>query len=286
MDATTSKLNIRGAVQNFKTELIALALLVLILIVLGGVLRSQANADYICTRIIEDSGTCSNGAWGPWEDVLSEEDEETNGIAIIQRRIYTGTRTLRHVIEYLNRRTSCETGYEQSYSGNTGGDSGFHGGQIITESQVCQVEENRTVYFNAEGDEIDTSAITSTMSSGENSEEMTTVSSLNEINDFRRANRDLGLSATPAIVTRGQSTNIRWTTVEMLACRVTSNKSADFWGVEDPATSGTNIASTAGSEVTSPIDDVTIYTLDCIDFEGNPMQETAAVHLVPEWEEF
>jgi len=265
-------------------HVLGISVLVAILFVVGGFMAAtKANVDYICTRIIEDTGSCTNGAWGTWDTVVSDTDTVTGQTTTIQQRVYTGTRITRHIISYLNRRTACGDGYIQEEHGNTDGASGFHDqGTIITESQVCQVEEQRTVYEDGTIDDVITIDIT-----GDDADvtgETITVDDLEEINAFRRAQLDLGLYAQPVLVAPGQTTTVGWTTVEMSSCRVTADKNDDEWGAED--ISVPNATSVSGEEESSEITEETTYTLDCIDFEGNPHQEAVSVRLVPNWEEF
>ena len=274
--------------DDSKTYLIALSVLVGILLVFGGFMMStQANADYICTRIIEDTGSCTNGAWGEWATVASDTDAETGDTTLVEERTYTGTRVIRHVIEYLNRRTSCNAGYSQAYYANTGGASGFHGGNIVTESQVCQIQEQRTTYVDGDTQQSTLGELVTTdnpTGAGDTVSDTISVDSLEAINEFRRAQADLGLSVQPALIAVGQSAEVRWTTVEMVACRVTADSNDDQWGAVD--LDQQDLSSIAGVESSSPITQATTYTLDCIDFEGAPHQETATVRPIPQWEEF
>jgi len=34
----------------------------------------RANADYICTYIISESGECGNGAWGSWQSTSASDN--------------------------------------------------------------------------------------------------------------------------------------------------------------------------------------------------------------------
>ena len=285
------------ASSNTRTYAIALALLVGVLIIFGGFMAStQANADYICTRIVEDSGSCTNGAWGNWAVVGTQTDATTGDQTVTEQRVYTGTRVIRHIIQYISRRTTCAAGYAQQQTGGGGGASGFRSGSIVTESQVCQIQEQRTSFVDGStggrqtGDAIVIDDGTGAGAGGAGgagggtTRTTTTIGSLAEILAFRRANIDLGLSVVPAIVSPGQTAQVRWTTVEMVGCRVTADRNADMWGATD--LDQQDLASIAGDHTSSPITQTTTYTLSCIDFEGNPHQETATVRIAPEWQEF
>lgn len=290
MENASSNQSEPALMENMQMYGTALAILIALLLIFGGFMAStRANADYICTQIVESSGSCTNGEWGGWANVSSNTDPETGSTATLQQRVYTGTRTIRHTITYLNRRTSCDSGYTQTYSGDTSGASGFHGGNIVTESQVCQIQEQRTVYTDANNNTTEVTGILSTeVNLSDVNSETTTLNSLSEVDEklsaIRRANINLEISASPSIVSAGQTTEIRWSSVEMVACRITADQNADTWGaatIQVP-----DFASIAGTETSSPIDDVTLYTIECTDFEGGAHEETATVRIVPTWEEF
>ena len=269
--------------QPWRAHGVTFAILFALLLIFGGFLSgTRANVDYICTRIIEDTGSCTNGAWSHWQTVATETEPGTGATTVLEERIYTGTRTVRHVIEYLSRRTSCNDGFEQEWFGDSSGKSGFWDGNIVTESQVCQIAEQRRTHTDAEG--ISDTVISQDAVLGDTVSNSTIVSSLDEIDAFRRARRDLGLSVRPALVTAGSTTEVRWITVEMVACQVSADTNADTWGAVGLAEE--NIASTAGLEISSPIASQTTYTLECIDFAGELHQETATVRIAPEWQEF
>ena len=48
------------------------------------------NADYICTRIIEENGDCTNGAWGAWTTTGTNSDENACVLTTTEQRTYTG----------------------------------------------------------------------------------------------------------------------------------------------------------------------------------------------------
>src|SRR3990167_6617905 len=121
--------------------LVALAAIAASFFVIQG---AGANADYICTRIIETESDCANGSWGEWTVVSETNDTAACAVAKIEKRVYTGTRTTQHILQYENLRTACDAGYSQAQSGSGRGTSGFESGTIISQSAACQIEETRT----------------------------------------------------------------------------------------------------------------------------------------------
>jgi len=280
-----------GTTNSSKNPFVALAILVALLIVVSGfTLSTRGNADYICTQVIEDTGMCSNGSWSDWQTV------EQTGSTGTQQRVYTGTRTLRHTVTYSNVRSACNQGFTGKVVGSSGGASGFHGtGSVVSESEVCQVQEQRSVSFNESGGVIEAGGVTSDITySGDIVKDTTEITSANELANFmadleagrlaaRREQIASNITAQPALVASGQTTQISWDTTEMVACRVTSDKTNDVWGADSILTP--DLGSIAGTEESSPITGVTTFTLNCSDFEGNPHQEQATVRIAPQWQE-
>lgn len=260
-------------------------------LILAGVLAfgvrwyASGNADYICTRVIETEGLCANGAWGDWQ---TTNTTTTAGVETrTERRVYTGSRILSRTVEYLNLRTSCAEGFTQTLAGNGGGASGFHGGDVVTTSQVCQVEQERTTYTNTTtGTQTGGVAVVTQETYGDTTEETTAINDFSEIDDAlldaRRDAVNLDIYVEPALVAAGTTTTVTWNSVEMTMCAVSADENIDAWG------SITSEAETvlAGEEASAPIQSETIYTLDCIDFEGNPHQKTAIVRMIPVFQEF
>lgn len=260
-------------------------------LILAGVLafgvrwHASGNADYICTRVIETEGICANGAWGDWEttSTTTAAGVETR----TERRIYTGSRILSRTVEYLNLRTACAEGFTQTLVGMGGGASGFRGGDVITTSQVCQVEQSRTTDRNiVTGTETGGVPVVVQETYGDITEETTAINSFEEINDvLTRVRRDavnLDIYVEPALVAAGTTTTVTWNSVEMTMCAVSADENTDAWG----SITSEDETVLAGEETSAPIQSETIYTLDCIDFEGNPHQKTAIVRMIPVFQEF
>ena len=192
--------------NSTKNPFVTLAVLVALLLVVSGfTLSTRGNADYICTQVIEDTGICSNGSWSDWQTV------ENSGTTGTQQRTYTGTRTLRHTVTYSNLRSACNQGFTGKVAGSGGGASGFHGtGSVVSESEVCQIQEQRTVSLDASGGVIEAGGVTSDVTySGDIVKETTDITSAAELNRFmaeleagrlaaRREQIDSNITAQPA----------------------------------------------------------------------------------------
>ncbi len=284
------------------------AIIVAVMAMMAATFVAKSNADYICTRIIEDESACNIDEWSEWRDV-DDGDPEAGAepgttYEVRQVRIGTGTKTLSRVIEYLNRRTSCSTGFTQRRRGNSGGASGYMGGgRTFTTSAVCQIEESRTVtrtvpdpndpecaYVGAPGCPADivSSPVTATETLGEvvtgGEQELDGMAAINE---FRRQMIDADIVAIPALVAHdGATTEIRWKSRETTRCTV-SGDNGDLWEpiAEVRDESGQIITQadnrTSGVETSSEINGRTVYTLSCTAFDGSTVTDTVVIDRVP-----
>jgi hypothetical protein len=253
----------------------------------------KGNADYICTQIINSSGECSNGSWGAWTTVSTTTDASGNTIQR-QQRTYTGQRILRTVIEYLNLRTQCDPGFTQQQFGNSGGASGYHGGQTYTQYQVCQIIEGQTITSRptCTGQNCTTPPTTtitvddpSTRQTVDGdivnggSEQFTSMDDVN--NAVLRAQEQNLLSQTtfkvlPALVQQNNKTRVFWDSVGATSCDITSNTNADHW---------TNLDSPADGVESGAIPAETTYKLVCRSQHGASVTRTALVKIVPIFQE-
>lgn len=259
-----------------------------LLIVIAGVFGvnyfATSNADYICTRIIETNGVCANGAWGDWQTINTTT---TNNVETsTQQRVYTGTRMLSREVEYLNRRANCAAGFEQVLVGDTLGDTGFHGGNVITTTQVCEISQERTVTRNTTtNQQSQTVAVVTGETYGDTFEETVALDSFGSIDGtLLQARRDaitLELAVDPNIVAPNSTVSVHWTSVEMTRCQVSANGNNDLWGslINDEATV------LVGDETSGLITQETVYTLKCIDFEGNEHEQSQTVRIIPTFQE-
>src|SRR3989344_4283645 len=237
----------------------------------------RANADYICTYIVEENGDCANGSWGSWGEVSSSQDTASCAITKIEKRTYTGTRTTRHILQYLNLRTACDGGYSQTGNGDQGGASGFHGGTITSQSTACQIEETRTTRNpgNQCNNTINgtTPIVTSTQSDiAALNNQSTAVSSVDQLTAFRVSMIAANIYAKPSLVRSGGTTVVKWQGREVTACTV-AGTNGDQW------------EGTSGEKTSGVINNETTYTLTCTGFNGQTVTDQATVTVIPVFEE-
>jgi hypothetical protein len=241
---------------------------------------SSANADYICTYIVEENDPCGNGSWSSWADTSTTGDSAQCTQRTEKRRVYTGTRETRHILQYLNLRTACDSGYSQAGHGGGGGASGFHGGSIISETAVCQIEEIRITEDSpscvpvskggsggsgGSGTNITTSNIKKDLELKTNS---TSISAKSQLNQFRESKIAAQISVDKELVNKGTAVTVSWQTVEMTSCTVTGSN-GDSW------------SGTAGEQLSKPLEFVTTFTLDCTAFNNTKVQESVEVKILP-----
>lgn len=240
--------------------------------------NAKANADYICTHVTEENGDCANGNWGPWAEAGSSE--ESCVVTKLEKRVYTGTRTTRHILQYLNLRTACEGGYAQAGNGDQGGASGFHGGTIITESVACQIEEVRTkrgpstaTSCSAQAGMAPEVTITRTQSDISALDATSaSVSALGQLTSFRESMISAKIFVNPPLVRKNATTLVKWQGREVTACTVTG-ENGDTW------------QGTSGERTSSPITVRTVYTLTCTAFNGATVTDEATVNITPVFRE-
>lgn len=249
----------------------------------------KANADYICTYIIDETSDCGNGSWSSWQPVGSSNDEVSCVTTNISERTYTGTRVIRHVLQYLNLRTACDGDYSQSGNGDGGGGaSGFHGGSVITEYSACQIIERQTTRARYTGGSC--AAKTPTIIPGTETQvsrmegdvqrDSQDVYSKSALDTFRESMIKATITAIPSLVRSGNPTVVRWQGREVKNCTV-SGQNGDGTG-----SNATGVwAGTSGEQKTSAITQPTTYTLTCTAFNGKLVESRAQVDLVPVFEE-
>jgi hypothetical protein len=86
------------------------------------------------------------------------------------------------------------------------------------------------------------------------------------------AGQIVSFSVSPSIVQKGESATVAWSAVNVSSCSI-SGTNGDSW-------TGIN-----GSQPSSPILGQTIYTLNCVGEDGNPVSGTATVNIVPNFNE-
>lgn len=261
------------------------------LLIVGGLFVSlkitTANADYICTKVVESQSACANGSWGSWETVTQTTDGNVK--TLVQKRTYTGTRTVSKTLTYLNLRTSCQAGYTQVSNGGAGGNSGFHGGTVTTSSSACQVVQNQTVTQTSSdgGSKVTWSVQNSQTDTGGITTQTQNVASLNELNaqdDGGNGNGNGGgwgnlggsgeISVQPSLVRRGDTTTVTWTATGVTQCSIVSTGTDSWQGL-----------AISGSRVSSPINAMTTFTLSCPVADGVNVTAAAKVNVAPTYEE-
>lgn len=241
--------------------------------------NARANADYICTHVIEESGDCANGSWGSWAEVSSSADAASCVMTKVEKRVYTGTRVLRHIVQYLNLRTACDAGYTQVKHGSSGGSSGFKEGTVISQSSACQIEESRTTRSRAPGPSCDnvtvtpTTEVTSATSDvGELLEQQAQAGSLEQLNAFRASMIAANIFVKPSRVRGGETTVVKWRGREVTKCTVVGGNGEQWDG-------------TSGERTSGQIKERTVYTLTCLAFNGTTVTDQAAVDVIPVFQE-
>lgn len=241
-----------------------------------------ANSDYICTKIVEAAGSCTNGAWGAWETI----SESTAGglTTTTSRRIYTGTRAVSRTFTYLNLRTSCDVGYTQSSNGDSTGASGFHSGNISTQYSACQIEETKVQGgSSATGGSSRITAQQRDMGTSTVTQQVQEVSSLAELNALSGSvvagsgavtagNSSAELQARPTLVRSGDTTLLTWGAAGVASCVLTG-------------TNGDRWTTLSGTQHSSALHSQTTFRLVCARDEGEELATEVVVSIVPQFQE-
>ena len=139
---------LKNIIKNKKIQQISSVIILVVGVFLVMNNYVGANPDYICTKTTLVNDTCSDGSWGGW-DLVSTENEEIDGknyLVSDYDRVYTGTKILKMITQYYSIRTTCSAGYTQISGDGSGGISGFQDGTVITEGEVCQIKEAKKSY--------------------------------------------------------------------------------------------------------------------------------------------
>ena len=254
------------------------AALVVIIVSFVGV--AYSNADYICTVVVNENDPCSGGSWGDWQLVSSQTNSQTCLDTQAYQRVYTGTRTIKHTLTYLNLRTTCQKGYTQARIGTSSGQSGFHGGNVQTESSVCQLVETKTETASRSINGGTCGAIISptqtnvsqTQKDISTSASTTSVYSTQQIEDIRRSLLKASITVTPNLVNKDQTVNVVWSSVAADSCEVTSDGGDKYTGL-------------TGNTTSLPIKAKTKFTVTCKNTYGDVKTDMALVNLAPNYTE-
>ncbi len=264
-------------------------LFALLLVVFTASRDVSGNADYICTKVIEENGDCTNGAWGNWTPVSSESDMSACVLTTREQRVYTGTRAVRHTLQYASGRAACDASYTQQQVGNGWMEnwSGFHGGTVTSESAACQVVETRntrspiTTGVCAAREPIQTTVTTETQTIDG---QVTTETQELGASSFGLALVDI--DAIPKLLRPGDTTNVSWRTHNQVRnCAITVTRGGatlDTWsGIPG-----------AGQRVSDSIPESTTFTISCtlsgtrpVGFENAPLTDSVTVGIIPQWQE-
>lgn len=252
-------------------------------LLIGGLLVSlkltTANADYICTKVVETGGACSGGSWSAWQPV--SETMAGDSKVITMQRTYTGVREVSKRLQYLSLRTACQSGYSQAGAGEGGGASGFHGGSVMTTSSACQVVQTQTMTQapRAGGARVTWSVTNDVTDNGPQTTQSNDVGSLGELNTHDTTaggNADAEGSAEievrPSLVRAGDTTTVIWQSAGVATCTILGSN-GDSW------------VGTLGSQVSAPIMSKTTFTLSCPITEGLNLTAEAEVNVVPVFQE-
>lgn len=248
----------------------------------------KANADYICTHVIDEASECGNGSWGEWQTLSTSNDQQACTVTTTKRRVYTGTRVVSHILSYLNLRTACEVGYGAAVAGSGGGASGNQGrgGTIVTETSACQVAETQTTRSALTGtgctSTIKTPVTTTESSQTDLSTNQTTqsVGAVADLDAFRATMIRALIWATPILVHPGERSTLHWQGREVTSCSV-AGSNGDGTGVNETGT----WTGTAGEQPTSVLSAGTIYTVTCTAFNGTTVVSSTTVGLIPTFQE-
>lgn len=237
-----------------------------------------ANVDYICTKVVQSESACGNGSWGTWTVVST--NTASNVKTTIQKRVYTGTRTISQTLQYLSRRMQCAAGYDVTGTSSSGGDSGFHDGTITTTSSACQIEQSQTVVttMTPTGTKVSLTNDNTKTDLGEASSTSKAAQSLAELEGTVSTGTVLAgpaegsIEAKPSIVSSGSTSKVSWSATGVASCSV-SGTNGDAW------------TGATGSSTTKPIIQKTTYTLRCVATDEEVLTATADVNVIPKYQE-
>jgi hypothetical protein len=259
----------------------AAAAVVLVGVLVASLHIAGANADYICTKVVENpDGLCTNGAWGEWQNVSENTDGDVT--TTVQKRTYTGTRATTVKLQYLNVRTQCQAGYSQQYYGGNNGASGFHGGSVTTNYTACQLVQTQTLTKTKSVGGTKTTIGTdfAQTDNGPQTSQTQGVGSVGELETHADAGpkllqpgeSGLEIKVQPNLVRLGDTTSVLWDSNGATACSIT-------------ATNGDSWNGLSGTKTSKPIVSAATYTLSCTFPNSDPVEGTATVNVVPTFQE-
>jgi len=292
--------------HTHKTWFALVAVIVIAIALISGIELARSNSDIVCSRSFQDSGSCTNGSWGPWTLSSQSTDQNACTASFNETRTYTGLRntitaavSIRGNIHALN---YCNLG-DGSFTGASG--------TVTSQFSACQIQESRTrvVTGTGSGTSCNVSATSynpnvgtiisdnHSETDGEVDDSMTqTMSGTYQLYldmiDARFATSSI--SVAPALLRSGETTRVAWTSDHVKTCSVVGTN-GDSWPkpvagtrVETDAEGNQTTVSTSempagktGSEVSQPIVQQTIYTLTCTTAVGTQQVSRATVNIIP-----
>ncbi len=304
---------------------VVIAVIVIAIALVSGIELARSNSDIICTRSFQDSGSCTNGSWGPWSVTSQSIDQIACRVSYNEARTYTGLRNtiLSTISVSANAHTYCNLSDDAFRRGS---------GTITSQFSACQIRESRTRVLSGAGSGMScvvptsTSTAQGTITSDTNTEttgeidESKTVTVTGDYQlyldmiDARFATSTLHV--TPNLLRSGDTTHVIWTSDHVKSCTVVG-ENGDSWPkpvtVTKPVTNNNNEgdrtaagaqdnrtnqatetatetvtempAGKTGDEVSSPIVQRTTYTLTCTTAIGTKLVSHATVNIIPRFQE-
>ena len=287
-DTNASRPSLR---QLFFWLIVAVVALVLVLALGAGLSVAHGNSDIICARSFQDSGSCTDGSWGPWTASSQSSDQNACQTTYQESRTYTGLRNT--IIGAFTVSANLHTHCALSDSAFTNGS-----GSVTSQYSACQIQESRTRVVAGDGSgascQLSTSGADGNTTEGtvtldQNTENTGTVddSKTQTVNGTYQLYLDMidarlatsSIRAFPQLLHRGATTAITWTSSHTKSCVVTSTN-GDTW----PAGGSTDTA-LSGSQTSSAINGKTVYTLTCMTALNRPIVTTATVNIIPVFQE-
>ncbi len=288
-----------------------------------GIELARSNSDIICTRTFQDSGSCTNGSWGAWSLSSQSSDQNSCTTSYSESRTYTGTRNTisSNISVRANAHTHCNLS-DDAFRGGTGTIISQYAACQIRESRTrvvggtgagpsCHLPTNYNPNSNTGTTTSDTNEETEGAVDETRSETLQGTYQLYlDMIDARLATSSI--RAIPALLHAGETTRVTWSSDHVKSCTVVGTN-GDSWPKpvtvtktvtnpndgSDRTAAGTQTnqagettetttempAGKTGDEVSSPINQQTIYTLTCKTALGNSLVSSVTVNLIPQFQE-
>lgn len=300
---------------------VVIAVVVIAIALVSGIELARSNSDIICTRDFQDSGSCTNGSWGPWSVSSQSIDQNACNVTYNEARTYTGLRNtiLSTISVRANAHSHCNLSDDAFRNGS---------GTITSQFSACQIRESRTRVLSGAGSGMScvvptsTSTVQGTIISDTNTETTGEVDESKTLTvegsyqlyldmvDARFATSTLRV--TPNLLRSGDTTHVIWTSDHVKSCTVVG-ENGDSWpkpvtvtktvtnanaegdraslgaqngeGNQTTETTTEMPAAKTGDEVSSPIVQRTTYTLTCTTAIGTKLISQATVNIIPKFQE-